>query len=101
MPLELIKESKDWLKKCKPTILNPLYENPFPKPPFAVNYYNNPPLFCYGRDDNLNEIVNEINNSINHFQPILIRVMGKQGIGKSTLICWCANEIKKKYKYVK
>lgn len=97
MPLELIKESKDWLKKCKPTILNPLYENPFPKPPFAVNYYNNPPLFCYGRDDNLNEIVNEINNSINHFQPILIRVMGKQGIGKSTLICWCANEINKKY----
>lgn len=97
MPLELIKESKDWLKKCKPTILNPLYENPFPKPPFAVNYYNNPPLFCYGRDDNLNEIVNEINNSITHFQPILIRVMGKQGIGKSTLICWCANEINKKY----
>jgi len=91
------KEQKIWFKKCKSILLNSDNLNPFPKPPIAVNYYNNPPFFCIGRDEQLNEILNEITDSINFFQPKLIRVMGKQGIGKSTLICWAVKELNDTY----
>lgn len=90
-------EEKDWFKKCKKIILDPENENPFPKPPIAINFYNNPPLFCYGREEQLSDIINEIKKSIDSFEPKLVQVMGKQGIGKSTLICWCANNLIKKY----
>ena len=89
-----LKDQRDWLKKCKPILLDINNENPFPKPPIAVNLYNNPPLFCYGRDKYINEILNDIEESINSFQPKLIRVIGKQGIGKSTIICWAAEKLK-------
>lgn len=91
------KEQKAWFKSCKSVLLNSETANPFPKPPIAVNYYNNPPFFCIGRDDQLTEILNEINDSVSSFQPKLIRVMGKQGIGKSTLICWAVKELNKVY----
>ncbi len=91
--LKITEGNKDWLQKCTSIILNPENDNPFPKPPFATNFYNNPPNFCHGRDDFIYEVSNEINDSINALQPKLIRIMGKQGIGKSTLICWCAKKL--------
>ena len=90
-------EHKSWFKNCRSILLNSENINPFPKPPIAVNYYNNPPLFCIGREEQLNEIMDEIINSISFFQPKLIRVMGKQGIGKSTLICWAVQQIRNSY----
>ena len=90
-------EHKSWFKNCRSILLNSENINPFPKPPIAVNYYNNPPLFCIGREEQLNEIMDEIINSISFFQPKLIRVMGKQGIGKSTLICWAVQRIRNSY----
>ncbi len=96
MQLEGYKKPKDWLKKCKIEILNKENPNPFPKPPFAANFYNNPPLFCLGRDDNISELSDQICSSIKSFEPKLIRVMGKQGIGKSTLICYSIDELRKK-----
>ncbi|MFX1277657.1 MAG: hypothetical protein ACFFBP_09310 [Promethearchaeota archaeon] len=95
--LKLTEEKKDWLKKCTLILLDPKNENPFPKPPFATNFYNNPPTFCHGRDDYIFQVSNEINDSINALQPKLIRIMGKQGIGKSTLICWCATKLNEVY----
>ena len=95
--LKITEDKKDWLQKCTSIILNPDNENPFPKPPFATNFYNNPPNFCHGRDDFIYEVSNEINDSINALQPKLIRIMGKQGIGKSTLICWCAKKLNDVY----
>ncbi|MFX1236642.1 MAG: hypothetical protein ACFE8P_02850, partial [Promethearchaeota archaeon] len=95
--LKVTEDKKDWLKKCTGILLDPKNGNPFPKPPFATNYYNNPPNFCYGRDDYIYQISNEINDSINALQPKLIRIMGKQGIGKSTLICWCARKLNEIY----
>lgn len=80
--------SENWRKKCNESLLDPKNDNPFPKPPIAANFYNNPPLFCYGRDELITEISDEIRTSINSFEPKLIRILGKQGIGKSTLICW-------------
>ncbi|MHA1376145.1 MAG: hypothetical protein ACTSR7_17855 [Promethearchaeota archaeon] len=91
------KEHKIWFKRCKSILLNSDNLNPFPKPPIAVNYYNNPPFFCIGRDNQLDEIINEITNSISSFHPQLIRVMGKQGIGKSTLICWAVKKLNNTY----
>ena len=93
MPLTDNIERKDWFKKCRKIILNKENDNPFPKPPIAINFHNNPPQFCYGREEQIDEILQEINNSIKYFQPKLIRIIGKQGIGKSTLICWCANQL--------
>ncbi|MBN1801618.1 MAG: hypothetical protein JW891_08950 [Candidatus Lokiarchaeota archaeon] len=95
--LKVTEEKKDWLKKCTNILLDSNNPNPFPKPPFATNYYNNPPNFCHGRDDYIYQISNEINDSINALQPKLIRIMGKQGIGKSTLICWCAQKLNEVY----
>ncbi len=95
--LKVTEEKKDWLKKCTSILLDSNNPNPFPKPPFATNYYNNPPNFCHGRDDYIYQISNEINDSINALQPKLIRIMGKQGIGKSTLICWCAQKLNEVY----
>jgi len=95
--LKITEDKKDWLQKCTSIILNPDNDNPFPKPPFATNFYNNPPNFCHGRDDFIYEVSNEINDSINALQPKLIRIMGKQGIGKSTLICWCAKKLNDVY----
>ncbi len=95
--LKISEENKDWLKKCTSILLDPKNENPFPKPPFATNFYNNPPTFCHGRDDYIFQVSNEINDSINALQPKLIRIMGKQGIGKSTLICWCAQKLNEVY----
>ncbi|MHA1755161.1 MAG: hypothetical protein ACTSVV_00220, partial [Promethearchaeota archaeon] len=94
----LKKEEGNWIKKCSEILLNPKNENPFPKPPFATNYYNNPPSFCYGRDKYISEIENIVNESIIYKQPKLIRIIGKQGIGKSTLICWTINKISKSHK---
>jgi len=88
----------NWVKKCNEILLKPENENPFPKPPIATNFYNNPPTFCYGRDKHIEEITSEIIDSINHKQPKLIRVLGKQGIGKSTLICWTVNKISESYR---
>ncbi len=93
MTLEEVKEAKGWVNKCTELLLDSRNENPFPRPPFAANFYNNPPQFCYGREQYENEIMNEINKSIDSPQPKLIRVMGKQGIGKSTLICWSAKKL--------
>ncbi len=95
--LKIAEENKDWLKKCTTILLDPKNENPFPKPPFATNFYNNPPSFCHGRDEYIFQVSNEINDSINAIQPKLIRIMGKQGIGKSTLICWCAQKLNEVY----
>jgi hypothetical protein len=67
--------------------------NPFPKPPIAANFYNNPPMFCYGRDNQDTEIAHEVLESLNSPEPKLIRILGKQGIGKSTLICWSVKKI--------
>ena len=95
--LKITEDKKDWLQKCTSIILNPDNDNPFPKPPFATNFYNNPPNFCHGRDDFIYEVSNEINDSIKALQPKLIRIMGKQGIGKSTLICWCVKKLNDVY----
>lgn len=84
--------SGNWRLKCNESLLDPKNGNPFPKPPIAANFYNNPPLFCYGRDEHINEISDEVLSSINSFEPKLIRILGKQGIGKSTLICWCTKK---------
>ncbi len=86
-------EHKSWFKNCRSILLNSENLNPFPKPPIAINFYNNPPSFCIGREDQLNEILDQINDSVSFFQPKLIRIMGKQGIGKSTLICWAVQKI--------
>ena len=91
------KDEREWIKKCSEILLTPENENPFPKPPIATNFYNNPPSFCYGRDKYIEEIKYEIRDSIHHKQPKLIRVIGKQGIGKSTLICWTVNQISETY----
>ena len=93
MQLDGYKKQKKWLKECKTEILSRENLNPFPKPPIATNFYNNPPLFCYGRDNYIQEISDEIYDSIKYFEPKLIRVIGKQGIGKSTLICYTVEKI--------
>lgn len=93
MDLFRSREEKNWFDKCKKILLDPANENPFPKPPIATNFYNNPPSFCYGRDKYINNITSIIKESINYKQPKLIRVIGKQGIGKSTLICWATKGI--------
>jgi len=92
------KDEMDWIRKCSKILLNSETENPFPKPPIATNFYNNPPSFCYGRDKHIEEIKHEIIESIQYKQPKLIRVIGKQGIGKSTLICWSVNKISEIYR---
>lgn len=97
MTLEEIKETKGWLNKCTSLLLDDKNSNPFPRPPFATNFYNNPPQFCYGRDQYEHEISNEINKSIDSSQPKLLRVIGKQGIGKSTLICWSSKKLSETY----
>ncbi len=97
MQLDGYKTQRDWLKKCKTEILNRENLNPFPKPPIAINFYNNPPLFCFGRDNYIKEISEEINDSIKYFEPKLLRVIGKQGIGKSTLICYSVDELSKEF----
>ncbi len=90
-------EYKGWFKKCKGNLLNSEYLNPFPRPPIAVNLYNNPPIFCYGRDEYIEEILNEVKDSIKNPEPNLIRIIGKQGIGKSTVICWVMKELEEIY----
>ncbi len=85
----------NWRNRINETLLDKENENPFPKPPIATNFYNNPPLFCYGRDQQINDITNEIIQSIKSFEPRLIQVLGKQGIGKSTLICWTTQKLSK------
>lgn len=97
MKLNAFQKSGNWLKKCTDHILSSENQNPFPKPPIAANFYNNPPLFCFGRDEQKNEISIEILDSISSFEPKLIRIMGKQGIGKSTLICSAAIELSQSY----
>lgn len=97
MSLDNLKKVGAWVGKCKKILLNPENINPFPKPPIATNFYNNPPLFCFGRDERIEDIMDEIKDSIQSFEPKLIKVMGKQGIGKSTLICWSANRLKADY----
>ena len=92
------RSERDWIRKCSDILLNIENDNPFPKPPIATNFYNNPPTFCYGRDKHIDEINYEILGSIHHKQPKLIRVIGKQGIGKSTLICWTVNKISESYR---
>lgn len=87
----------NWRLKCDEILLDPNNDNPFPKPPIAANFYNNPPQFCYGRDEQINEISDEILSSINSFEPKLIRILGKQGIGKSTLICWGTKKLSEQY----
>jgi Cdc6-like AAA superfamily ATPase len=96
MQFDGYKKQKNWLKRCTAEILNRENPNPFPRPPIAANYYNNPPLFCFGRDDYIQDISKEINDSIKYLEPKLIRIMGKQGIGKSTLICYSVDEFNKK-----
>ncbi len=95
--IEDLKEYKPWVKKCASIILNHANKNPFPRPPFAVDFYTNPPLFCYGRDDQKAQILFEIRDSIKNYPSKLIQIIGNQGIGKSTLICWCAKKINKKF----
>ena len=97
MQLDGYKTQIDWLKKCNTEILNRENLNPFPRPPIAINFYNNPPLFCFGRDDYIKDISDEIRDSIKYFEPKLLRVMGKQGIGKSTLICYSVEELSKEF----
>ncbi|KKM75103.1 hypothetical protein LCGC14_1393550, partial [marine sediment metagenome] len=91
--MESLQKKERWISKCKKNFLNLDNPNPFPKPPIAANYYNNPPMFCYGRDNQITEITHEVLESVNSSEPKLIRILGKQGIGKSTLICWCINKI--------
>ena len=92
------RSERDWITKCSEILLKVENDNPFPKPPIATNFYNNPPSFCYGRDKHIDEISYEILGSIHYKQPKLIRVIGKQGIGKSTLICWTLNKISESYR---
>ena len=91
--IKIARDQKDLIDKCTKTLLEESNANPFPEPPIAVDLYNNPPLFCLGRDHQKKEIINLFHKSINTAPVKLIRVMGQQGIGKSTLICWCAKEI--------
>ncbi len=91
------KAHKNWIEKCTEVILNHKNRNPFPKPPIAINYYNNPPDFCIGREEEIETIIREIKDSISSKNAKLIRIIGQQGIGKSTLICWCANLINENY----
>ncbi len=93
MTLEEIKETKSWVKNCTSILLDPKNPNPFPTPPFATNFYNNPPQFCLGREKYEQELLKAILKSMESPQPQLIRIMGKQGIGKSTLICWSAKKL--------
>ncbi|TFF63638.1 MAG: hypothetical protein EU521_00850 [Promethearchaeota archaeon] len=92
MDLFTSREDKRWIDRCKEILLNRENYNPFPKPPIATNFYNNPPSFCYGRDRQIAEIQGEIDESLKSKPPKLIRVIGKQGIGKSTLICWATKK---------
>ena len=95
--LKLSKDHKNLIDKCSKILLEESKANPFPEPPIAIDLYNNPPLFCLGRDDQKREIINLFHSSIKSAPVKLIRVMGQQGIGKSTLICWCAKEINEEY----
>ncbi len=91
------KVQKKWIEKCTEKMLNSSNRNPFPKPPIAINYYNNPPELCIGRDDEIDTILGEIKDSIYSKNAKLIRIIGQQGIGKSTLICWCAKLINEEF----
>ena len=91
--MESLQKKGEWVSKCKKNLLNSINPNPFPKPPIAANFYNNPPMFCYGRDNQIRDIAHEVLESVNSFEPKLSRVLGKQGIGKSTLICWSIKAI--------
>ena len=91
MQIDGFSRRRDWIAKCRKEIINKENINPFPKPPIATNFYNNPPLFCFGRDNLIEEIKDEIRSSIKFAEPKLIRTIGKQGIGKSTLVCYSVN----------
>jgi len=81
------------LEEVESILLDPEQPNPFPAPPAAVNFHNNPPQFICGRAEEIQIIKKEIRNSIKFKEPKLIKVFGKQGIGKSTLVCWVYKEI--------
>ena len=50
--------------------------NPFPAPPAAIDFHNNPPQFICGRTEEINQIKEDMLNSINYKEPKLIKIFG-------------------------
>ncbi len=79
------------VEKC---LLNTTLPNPFPAPPNRTDFFTNPPKFIRGRTDQIQRLRAEIERSIKTPDPVLVEILGKQGIGKTTLICWIYEMLK-------
>lgn len=91
---------KDY-QKIEDILLDSNNPNPFPAPPAAIDFHNNPPEFNCGRTEEINQIKEDMLSSINFKEPKLIKIFGKQGIGKSNLICWINKDLTEKEKLIK